>query len=84
MRYTVQFLIAGYSAPEGGDVEHANSKTEIARMLQLEHDRAESAGAGYEPSEALIWHGHHGDVTDIYPDATAVIGPRGGVQFRPA
>ena len=81
MRYTVQFFIAGYGAPEGGDVEHADSKKEIGRMLQSEHDRAESYGAAYEPSEALIWRGHHDDVTDIYPDASAVIGPRGGVQF---
>ena len=27
----------------------------------------------------LIWRGHHKDVTDLYPDAEATLGKRGGM-----
>ena len=79
--YTVQFIIAGYSMPEGQDVEHYSSKAAISRALQREHDQAEQYGAAYAPSEAIAWKGELSDVTDIYPDACAIIGPRGGVQW---
>jgi len=81
MRYTVQFWIAGYSAPAGADVEHHNNLRSIGAALQREHDQAGQYGAGYEPSECLVWRGEMDDTTDIYPDMHAQIGPRGGVQW---
>lgn len=82
-RYTFQTIIAGYALPGGHEVHHATSKGRIADYLLADHLEAERYGAGYEPSEALIWIGHHNDITDIYPDLRAVIGPRGGVRFEP-
>jgi len=35
------------------------------------------------PCSALVWRGHHADVTDLYPDAEIIIGPRGGCQWHP-
>ena len=80
MKYTVQFFIAGYSLPGGRDVEYFNTLADIKRALLREHDTAEVYGAGYNPSECLLWKGHIKDVTDIYPDGGFIIGPRGGVQ----
>lgn len=80
-RYTVQLHIAGYSAPSGRDVTHCVSLAEIHRLLLTEHETALRYGAGYDPSEALIWRGEWEDVTDQPPDMRATIGPRGGVNF---
>lgn len=81
-RYTVQFIIAGYALPAGNDVFYADSQAAIKRQLQREHDAAENVGAGYEPSEALVWKGELEDVTDQYPDYRATIGARGGVRWE--
>lgn len=80
-RYTVQFIVAGYAMPDGRDVHHYSSKRAIGRALLQEHEQAEKYGAGYEPSEAVVWRGEHEDITDIYPDDCAIIGPRGGVRW---
>lgn len=80
-KYTVQFIVAGYAMPEGTDVEYYDSLEMIAFGLQCAHDQAESFGAAYAPSEAVIWKGELDDVTDVYPDRLATIGPRGGVRF---
>jgi hypothetical protein len=82
MSYTVQFFIAGYAAPSGRAVEHCSSLREIGRRLQAEQEQAEACGAGYEPPEVAIFFGRHKDVTDMYPDRIATLGPRGGVRFE--
>ena len=82
LKYTVQFYISGYANPEGTIVEHYNSLSAIKAALQSEHDRAEQYGAGYEPSEAIIWIGCYDDVTDLYPDKQAIMGSRGGVTIQ--
>lgn len=80
-KYTVQFHIAGYATPDGNDVMYADSIAAIKHALQRWHGDAEQVGAGYEPSEALVWQGEIENVTDQYPDYQAIIGPRGGVQW---
>lgn len=83
MKYTVQFLVAGYGEPQGNDVGHYSSRANIASALERIHENAERYGAGYEPSEAVVWKGEHDDVTDVYPDLVATMGPRGGIHFSP-
>lgn len=80
--YTVQFWIAGYSSPEGTDVEYCSTLAEVKRALSREHDTAEAYGAGYEPSEVLVFKGKYKDVTDMYPDYQGITGPRGGVKLE--
>lgn len=80
MKYTVQFIIAGYGLPDGKNVEHYNSLQGIKDGLLFEHERAEQYGAAYEPSEAVIFKGRYKDVTDMYPDKVMTVGPRGGVR----
>lgn len=80
--WTIQYDIAGYRPPEGRDVEHVASLDAARRSLQSAHKEAERYGAAYTPSTALLWKGEHDDVTDLYPDRQAVMGPRGGVQIQ--
>lgn len=82
--YTLQYFIAGYAQPNGRDVFHAHSLEQIKRGLQLEHRRAQRYGAAYEPSRALIWRGEMDDITDVYPDLEATMGPGGGVTIASA
>lgn len=84
MKYTVQFIIAGYAMPEGRDVEQYKSLADIKSALIWNHDQAQAYGAAYAPSEAIIWKGVVDDVTDVYPDLIATTGPRGGVSLRGA
>lgn len=81
-RYTVQLFVAGYATPDGRDVLYARSLADVADVLLDAHERAERFGAGYEPTSALVWRGAHEDVTDLCPDRSAVIGPRGGVRWE--
>lgn len=78
--WTIQTFIAGYADPEGQAVRHVDSLEAAKRHLIREHEGAQRFGAGYEPSEALLWHGTLDDVTDVYPDRQLIMGPRGGVQ----
>lgn len=82
MKYTVQFIISGYSLPDGKCVEHYNSLASIRWALLDAHKEAESIGAAYEPSEAVIFKGKYRDVTDMYPDKIMIVGPRGGVRVE--
>lgn len=79
--YTVQFFIAGYSAPEGTDVEYCRSLKAVKAAVKAAHEEACRYGAGYEPTSAAIFYGKVPDVTDMYPDAMAETGPRGGVHI---
>lgn len=81
MRYTYQHTIAGCAQPGGREVFHADSLKEIKKHTIALHRQAEDWGCAYEPTRALIWIGELDDVTDIYPDFSAITGPRGGVQI---
>lgn len=88
IRWTAQVWINGYSMPEGDDVSFFGSLEDIAAYLVNEINRAQRYGAAYGSEdapgggEAVIWSGKEPDVTDLYPDKRAVVGPRGGVRFE--
>ena len=85
-RYTYQIYVNGYSAPEGPDVSHSDTISEIKNCLKTERDRAERYGAAYESEDAiggasaLVWYGELENVTDVYPEFELVFGPRGGIR----
>lgn len=89
MKYTYQIYVNGYASPEGDDVHHAMSLSELRGILESERDRAERLGAAYESDDMsgganmLVWSGHLEDVTDVYPDFERVFGPRGGIHRVP-
>lgn len=89
MIYTYQTYVNGYSSPEGTDVEHAASLTELRGILESERNRAERYGAAYESEDMpggvqlLVWIGALGNVADVYPDFKLVFGPRGGIHRVP-
>jgi hypothetical protein len=80
MKYTVQFIVSGYSYPEGTDIEYHTSIASIKSALLDVQEQAEIWGAGYEGSEATIYKGYTKNVTDLIPDKVAFIGIRGGVN----
>lgn len=80
--YTLQFITesGSFSAPCGDDVEHCRNLKQLKAALEY-WDSEVQALSEYR-GEALVWYGRHPDVTDIYPDALATIGPRGGLHLR--
>lgn len=88
IRWTAQLWVNGYSLPEGDDVSYFASLKALGEYLQDQVNRAQRYGAGYGTEEApgggeaLIWEGKVEDVTDVYPDKRAFLGPRGGVNFE--
>ena len=81
MNYTIQLHTesGSFSAPEGTDVRHCNSKAEIRRILERWEDTVRRYSD--EPLSALVWKGKHNDVTDMYPDYEATLGVRGGFNL---
>lgn len=83
MNYTIQlFTDSGcFSVPGADEVEHVKSKKEIQSALEAWKDEVDrfSEGAVY----ALVWHGHLQDVQDVYPEAQASLGKRGGLHLSP-
>jgi hypothetical protein len=84
MLYTVQLHTesGNYACPDGkGSLYHCRNKQECHDALldwMDEVSRYDDASCS-----ALVWRGHHGDVTDAYPDAEITIGPRGGIRWFP-
>jgi hypothetical protein len=81
MKYTIQLHTesGSFSAPDGKDVKHARSRAEIRGLLEQWVDTVTRYGDA--PCSALVWRGHLEDVTDVYPDAEATLGKRGGFHL---
>jgi hypothetical protein len=84
MRYTIQLHTESgcFATPRGIDVKHCTSKADI--RYHLDNWEAMARRLSEEPVEALVWRGTLEDVTDIYPDWIATLGPRGGMNLSPA
>ena len=67
-----------WAHPEPGDVAHASSLDQLYSALE---GWADTVGR-YDDERCasiMVWRGLHDDVTDLYPDFTLRLGPRGGV-----
>lgn len=84
MKYTIQLHTESgcFSAPQGDDVKHCQSKADI--RWHLDNWADEVSRYSEQRVEALVWRGTLDDVTDVYPDWVATLGPRGGMQLNPA
>lgn len=84
MKYTIQLWTESgcFSAPQGDDVRHCASKGDIRWHLDNWADTVSRYSE--EPVEVLVWRGTLDDVTDIYPDWIATLGPKGGLHINPA
>jgi hypothetical protein len=84
MRYTIQLHTESgcFATPRGIDVKHCTSKADIRYHLDNWADTV--SRYANTPAEVLVWRGTLDDVTDIYPDWIATLGPRGGMQLNPA
>jgi len=82
MNYTIQLHTESgtFSAPEGNQVEHCQSKRAIRRALESWHDTVNRYSDGQ--CSALVWKGTLSDVTDIYPDGEATLGKLGGFRIE--
>ena len=82
VRYTYQTFTEGgsYSDPCGNDVNYASSRKELAQALQAWCD--EVSRFSEDRCYLRAWVGQEEDVTDLYPDLEATLGPRGGVRFH--
>ena len=80
--YTVQLnsLSGSFASPWGNDVRHACGLSDVRETLQDWADEHDTVGAERTDAHALVWHGTHDDVTDLYPDFELTIGPRGGIR----
>jgi hypothetical protein len=81
MYVTVQLhsLSGSFASPWGNDVEHSTmaQANDLLRDWSDEHARI---GSDRTDAHALVWVGHHDDVTDLYPDWEFTLGPRGGIR----
>ena len=84
MKYTIQLHTesGSFSTPQGDDVRHCTSKADIRYHLDNWADTV--SRYANTPAEVLVWRGKLDDVTDIYPDWIATLGPRGGMNLNPA
>lgn len=84
MRYTIQLHTESgcFATPQGDDVRHCQSKGDIRWHLDNWVD--EVSRYSEQPVEVLVWRGTLDDVTDIYPDWVATLGPKGGLHLNPA
>lgn len=81
MRYTIQLHTESgcFATPQGDDVRHCTSQADIRWHLDNWADTVSRYSE--EPVEVLVWRGTFEDVTDIYPDWVAKLGPRGGMHL---
>jgi hypothetical protein len=80
MKVTAQFFYGpSYANPDGTDVEQFDSIAAVGRMLQSRAD-FDPYYPCVENAEALVWKGHLEDVTDLDPDMSIVLGPKGGIR----
>lgn len=81
MRYTIQLHTESgcFATPQGDEVLHCQSKADIHWHLDNWADRVSRYAD--TPVEVLVWKGTLDDVTDIYPDWVAKLGPRGGMHL---
>ena len=84
MRYTIQLHTESgcFATPQGDDVRHCTSQADIRWHLDNWADTVSRYADA--PVEALVWRGTLDDVTDVYPDWIATLGPKGGMQLNPA
>jgi len=82
MNYTIQLYTesGNFAAPEGKDVIHCTNKADI--LWELERWQDEVHQYDEAPCGALVWRGVYRDVTDLYPDNEATLGPRGGLRLQ--
>jgi len=82
MLFTIQTHTesGNYASPDGkSSLYHCRNKRECGDILS---DWADEVGRYDDaPCSALVWRGHHRDVTDLDPDAQITIGPRGGLHW---
>lgn len=84
MRYTIQLHTESgcFATPQGDEVKYCHSKADIRWHLDNWADRVSRYAD--TPAEVLVWRGKLDDVTDIYPDWVATLGPKGGMHLNPA
>jgi hypothetical protein len=84
MRYTIQLHTESgcFAAPRGIDVRHCSGQADIRWHLDNWADTVSRYSE--EPVEVLVWRGTLEDVTDVYPDWIATLGPKGGMHLNPA
>ena len=84
MRYTIQLHTDSgcFSTPQGDDVKHCRNKGDIRWHLDNWADTVSRYAEA--PVEALVWRGTLDDITDVYPDWIATLGPRGGMHLNQA
>lgn len=78
-RYTAQFDAGRPGSWGEFEIEHFNSQKEIERRFR-EHIEECDRLTDVPDARMIMWSGHLEDVTDRYPDAMLVRGPRGGVR----
>lgn len=85
MIYTVQLVSqsGSFSAPQGTDVEIVRSKKSIKACLEAWAEEHDLVGSDPQDAAAFVWWGVERDVTDLYPDYQATLGPRGGFRMTP-
>lgn len=84
MLYTIQTHTesGSFATPDGeSSLYRCRNKRECGYILSAWAD--EVGRYDYAPCSALVWRGHHRDVTDLDPDALITIGPRGGLHWSP-
>lgn len=80
--YTVQFHSASgsFASPWGTDVKHFDNLRGVRDGLEDWSDQHALVGSERTDAHALVYAGHHEDVTDLYPEFELSVGPRGGVK----
>ncbi len=71
-----------WSNPQGSDVEHATSMSQLRRALERWGDTNDDYNQRSDAS-LMVWKGTLDDVTDVYPDFELRFGPRDGVIRNP-
>ena len=90
MKVSVLIYVNGYAQPDNAaDLVHCASMKEARAEIAATVHEAQRFGAGYDcdgdgGATALVFRGWIDDATDVYPDWTATVGPRGGVRLSAA
>lgn len=82
MHCTIQLnsLSGSFASPSGTDVIRCATISDARAELDDWADEHSRFGADRSDAHALVWVGHHVDITDLYPDWELTIGPRGGIR----